>query len=103
MSLIKINQQKANEVLVQRLESAIDAYLDSVANQYRYESIRTMVTYATSDHPVFGVEGRAAVSWRDACYQTGIDIMNAVMNGDREVPSEQELIAEMPLISDFME
>lgn len=85
------------------LEAAIDRHLDAVANSYRYESIRTMVTYATSAHPTFGPEGRAAVKFRDAVYAYGIQVMADVQAGIRDIPTEQELLAGAPLISDFFE
>jgi hypothetical protein len=91
------------EQIIARLESAIDNHLDAVANSYRYESIRTMVTYATSEHPTFGAEGKAAVLFRDACYQKGIDILADVQNELRPVPTEAELIAEMPSFESFLE
>lgn len=91
------------EQVIARLESAIDRHLDQIANTYRYESIRTMVTYAASQHPTFGPEGRAALAWRDACYQTGLEILAAVQSEQREIPTEEELIEEMPLIADFFE
>lgn len=90
------------EQVITRLESAIDRHLDAVAKSYRYESIRTMVTYATSDHPTFGAEGRAAVKFRDACYQQGIDVISDVQDGKRGIPTEAELIAEMPTFESFL-
>jgi hypothetical protein len=41
------SEETASQIMA-RLEKAIDRHLDAVANSYRYESIRTMVTYATS-------------------------------------------------------
>lgn len=91
------------EQIIARLEAALDRHLDAVANSYRYESIRTMVTYATSDHPSFGAEGRAAVKFRDAVYAYGIQVIEDVQADIREIPTEAELIAELPPITDFFE
>jgi hypothetical protein len=90
------------EQIIARLESALDRKLDEVANEYRYESIRTMVTYATSEHPVFGAEGRAAVSFRDAVYAYGIQCIADVNAGLRTIPTEVELIAELPPFTDYL-
>jgi hypothetical protein len=95
-------QQETPEQIIVRLESALDRHLDAVANQYRYESIRTMVTYATSEHPTFGNEGRAAVKWRDAVYAYGIQCLQDVQAEQREIPTEEELIAELPLFEDYL-
>lgn len=101
MSLIKIKPESADEVIA-RLEKCLDVHLDAVANSYRYESIRTMVTYATSEHPTFGNEGKAAVAFRDAVYAYGIQCISDVQNELREIPTEAELIAELPLFTDFL-
>jgi hypothetical protein len=91
------------EQAAERLELALDGHIDSVAKSYRYTSIHTMVTYATSEHPTFGAEGKAAVLFRDACYAKAIEIQDAVQAGQRDIPTEAELIAEMPLITNFLE
>jgi hypothetical protein len=91
------------EQIIARLEGALDRHLDAVANEYRYESIRTMVTYATSEHPIFGNEGRAAVAFRDAVYAYGIQCITDVNAELRTIPTEAELIAELPPFTDFLE
>jgi hypothetical protein len=90
-------------IIIKTLEGALDRHLDEVAQEYRYESIRTMVTYAASTHPTFGNEGRAAVAFRDAVYAYGIQCISDVQNGLREIPTEAELIAELPQFTSFLE
>jgi hypothetical protein len=96
------NVPETPEKIAARLESSLDRHLDAVANSYRYESIRTMVTYATSDHQTFGKEGKAAVKFRDAVYAHGIQVIADVEAGIRQIPKEEELIAELPKLSDFI-
>jgi hypothetical protein len=96
------NLVETPEQIIARLEVALDRHLDKAANEYRYESIRTMVTYATSEHPVFGAEGRAAVAYRDAVYAYGIQCISDVMAQLRTIPTEAELIDELPPFSDFL-
>jgi hypothetical protein len=91
-----------SEKIAKSLELALDAHIDSVAQSYRYDSIRTMVTYATSENAKFGSEGRAAVKFRDACYVKAIQIQEDVQLGQRDSPTEAELIAEMPLFETFL-
>ena len=99
------NPPETPEQTIARLEKALDNHLDAVANSYRYESIRTMVTYATSEHPTFGPEGRAAVKFRDAVYAFGIqkiaDCTREV--GPEPIPTEEELLAELPNFADYIE
>jgi hypothetical protein len=96
------NPQETPEQIIARLEGALDRQLDAVAKEYRYESIRTMVTYATSEHPIFGKEGRAAVAYRDAIYSLGIQCNEDVQAGLRPIPTEAELLAELPPFADFL-
>ena len=97
-----INPPETLEQTIARLEAALDRHLDSVANSYRYDSIRTMATYDGDPFPKFDAEGKAAKAWRSACYALSIEIMEDVLAGNRGVPTESELIAEMPLITDYL-
>lgn len=96
------NPPEMPEQTIARLEAALDSHLDSVANSYRYDSIRTMVTYDGDPHPKFDAEGKAAKAWRSACYALSIQIMDDVIAGNRPVPTEAELLAEMPAITEYL-
>jgi predicted RNase H-like HicB family nuclease len=100
MSLIKIKAESPEEI-VARLESALDTYIDEQAQSYRYESIRTMVTYVADPNPKFNAEGLGALEFRSACYTLAIEIIDEVNEG-RPIPTEQELLAEMPNLEDFI-
>ena len=97
--------EETPEQIIKRLESALDRHLDAVANSYRYESIRTMVTYATSDHATFGPEGRAAVAFRDAVYSYGIAKIEACTRevDPEPIPTEEQLIADCPVFETFLQ
>jgi hypothetical protein len=99
------NPPETAEQIIARLESALDRHLDEVAKEYRYESIRTMVTYATSEHPIFGREGRAAVKYRDYVYNYGIEkIYACTREVDPEpIPTEAQLLDGLPPFEDFLE
>ena len=79
--------------------AVIDGLLHRVANSYGYDSIMTMMSYA--EEPAverYQLEGRAARAWRSLCYFKGEQIRDAVKAGDRERPTDDELLAEMPEI-----
>lgn len=90
------------EQIIARLEGALDRYIDEQANLYRYESIRTMVTYVGDPNPKFDAEGQGALAFRSQCYTLGIMIISEVQQG-RPVPTEEELIAEMPTLESFIQ
>lgn len=90
------------EQIIARLEGAIDRYLDAQAQSFRYESIRTMVTYENDPNPKFNAEGVGAKEFRSAVYTLGVNLIGEVQSGLREVPTEAELLALMPKLEDFV-
>lgn len=99
VSIMPINE--SGEQIIARLESAIDRYLDAQANSFRYESIRTMVTYVGDPNSQFNAEGVGALNFRSNCYTLALMIISEVQQG-RPVPTEEELFAEMPKLADFV-
>lgn len=95
------NIKESNEKIIARLERAIDRYLDAQAKLFRYESIRTMVTYVGDPNPKFNAEGVGALNFRSNCYTLALMIISEVQQGS-PVPTEEELIAEMPKLADFV-
>lgn len=80
------------------LTDSIQRHLDSTAQTRNYDGILSLCTYVTSTDPLFAAEGQAGVVWRDACWRKGYEIMAAVLAGNRPIPTESELLAEMPAI-----
>jgi hypothetical protein len=83
------------EQIKYKLESALDRHIDSVAQAKGYDNRLTCLSYAAFDNPwqqeaiVFGV-------WRSNCYTTAHQIMSDVQAGTRDIPTEEQLISEMP-------
>lgn len=86
------------EDIQKTLTDAIQAYMDVKAQERLYDGILSLCTYATSTNPKFAAEGQAGVEWRDACWTKGHEIMDDVLGGERETPSVEELLAEMPVL-----
>lgn len=91
------------EQTIARLESAVDKYLNEQANSLRYESIKTIVSYRDDPNPKFKAEGIAGYLLRSAVYTSSINLIEDVTNGLKEVPTEAELIASLPKITDFLQ
>ncbi len=80
-----------------RLTDAVQAHLDKTAAGLGYDSIYTAVTYADEPAvPKFQAEGQALRAWRSLAWAACHAVMNAVLAGARPIPSEAELIAELP-------
>lgn len=83
--------------LERSLINTLNVHLDSVAGQRRYDNRFTCSLRAGFAGP-FQAEGVAFAAWMDQCNMVGYTIMQEVKAGTRPVPSEEELIAAMPVI-----
>ncbi len=89
-------EQERMTGLKQRLTSAVQSHLDQRAQERGYDNIMSLATYATSSNAKFAVEGQAGVEWRDQVWAQSYAILTDVEAGNRTIPTEVELIAELP-------
>ena len=80
------------------LTDAMQAYLDQTAQKRGYDGILSLCSYATSANARFGPEGQAGVTFRDAVWAYGYQIIAEVQAGTRPVPSTAELVVALPSI-----
>lgn len=99
---IKTAEQLAEEAqtaTINRLTSAVQSHLDQTARERNYDGIMSLCTYATSQNAKFAAEGQAGVVWRDAVWAKFYQVMDEALTGSRPVPTEAELIAELPVFA----
>jgi len=89
----------AKQRTLQRYTQAVQNHLDTTAQDMGYDGILSLCSYATSTHAKFSVEGQAGVQWRDACWDYTSQVLADVENGVRPMPTIDELIAELPVMS----
>ena len=75
----------------------IQQALDDFARTRGYDHINSACTYATSTDPQFRLEGEYCVALRDTTWRAGYAMLAEVKAGTREVPSEGELLALLPV------
>lgn len=87
------------EELQRQFTDSIQAHLDGFARTRNYDNIMSAATYATSTVPKFAAEGQYAVEARDATWAKGYEILDAVISGQRPMPTIEEVIAELPALA----
>lgn len=78
------------------LTQAVQDYMDVTARARGYDGILSACTYATSSNDKFKHEGQACVDWRDSVWSSCYAILSDVLAGNRQVPTIDELTAELP-------
>ena len=81
------------------LTQAVQAHLDSNAQERNYDNIHTACTYINSSDPVFASEASALLLWRDKVWRGCYSILDDVKAGRRPIPSVSELLEELPSFS----
>ena len=84
------------EQIQAHLTQVVQNYMDTTVQTKGYDNIHTACTYANSTNETFKAEGTACVVWRDAVWRKCYDILAEVKAGTREIPTEEELISELP-------
>ena len=84
------------EQIMSRLEVRVQQWLDAQARALGYDDIRSAVTYA--EEPTvskFQQEGQTLRRLRSLAWARCYEILNEIQAGQRSIPTEAELIAEM--------
>ena len=87
------------EQIIAQYTDGVQWHLDNFAHTRNYDGILSAATYATSQVPKFKVEGQYAVEVRDATWAKCYEVLDAVQSGQRPMPTIEELIAELPVLT----
>mgnify|MGYP003294663800 CR=1 FL=1 len=81
-------------------DSRVEKRLNDFAATRRYSSINSACSYSTSTDAQFKLEGEYCVSIRDLTYRKCYDLleeyMPLVLSGEREIPTWEEIEAQLP-------
>lgn len=84
------------EQVIEAFRAAIQSHVDAQAVSRRYDSGNSLATYVNSTNAQWAAEAVAFVAWRDAVWAYAYGEMDRVLNGDREQPTIDELLEELP-------
>lgn len=85
------------EQIIEVMRTVIQAHMDKAAQGYGYDDIKAAVTYADEPAvPKFQADGRAFRAWRSLVWAHAYGVLDAVQAGEREQPTADELLAELP-------
>lgn len=59
----------------------VEGYLDEVAHQYRYDSFRSLVTYASSSIPLFAMQAASGLALRDQAWALLLQMQGEIEGG----------------------
>ena len=77
---------------------AIQRHVDAQAQSRRYDSGNSLASYVASTNEIWAAEAQVFVAWRDAVWLYAYAELEKVMAGEREQPSVEEFIGELPPI-----
>lgn len=84
------------EEIKQALINSVQSYMDETAQAKGYDGILSVCSYVDTGVEQFDEEGRKARVWRSACWSYCYAQLALFEAGEREIPTAEELIAELP-------
>ena len=92
-------QEEINAQTQARLTSAVQNVLDTEAQKLGYDNCLSVCSYVDTGVQKFDDESRAFRQWRSEVWAKGYEILDEVIAGTREIPTEEELLSELPKLT----
>ena len=84
------------EEIQQQLTAAVQRHMDTTVQTRGYDNILSACSYVNTGIERFDIEGSACRAWRSTVWGKCYAILAEVKAGTREIPTEEELISELP-------
>lgn len=78
------------------LSKYVQGWLDTKAQDLQYDNCNSACTYIDTGIPRYDSEGKAFRQWRSAVWNAYYEILAEAFAGERSIPTQEELIAELP-------
>lgn len=89
-------QEEIEQQIQAQLTNTVQHFLDAKAQELNYDNCLSVCSYIDTGVAKFDAEGRAFRAWRSAVWAKGYEILAQVQVGERAIPTEEELLAELP-------
>ena len=89
-------QAETQAAMQEEFTNAIQQRLDAFAQERGYDNIMSACSYFGSNNARFKAEAGRAIQLRDDTWAVCYAILDAVLAGEREVPTLEDLFAELP-------
>ena len=96
--IVLLDPEPTTEQLIKRYDAALVAHIDSIAQQSGYDNRISFAVRAGFDGP-YRDEATAFAQWMDACNSVAYEMLADVANGERDIPTIDEMIAALPTFS----
>lgn len=91
--------QPTQAQIIASIASAIQLHLDTTAQSFGYDDIKTAVTYADEPSvPKFQAEGQALRAWRSLVWAKCYELLDEVNSGLREPLAAEQVIDLLPIL-----
>lgn len=97
--IIKVPDPTEEEIAAQtqaRYTALIQKVLDDAAKELGYDNCLSVCSYVDTGVAKFDAEGTAFRAWRSAVWAKGYEILDMVLSGQMEIPTEEELLELLP-------
>ena len=93
LSIVKSDELKQAQ---KAFNNAIQTHLDNKAKEFRYDNMMSARSYAGYENP-FQAEAQNLAVWASNCWVKAGDIEDDVQLGNRDMPTVDEVLNELPL------
>lgn len=94
----KPTEEEKQEQIKNYLKAVVQNWMDKTVQEREYDGVHTACLYVNSPIEKFQKEGQACLEWMSAVWVKCYAIQDEVLAGTREIPTEEELIAELPVL-----
>lgn len=97
--VVDLSQEELSEAIAvynKLVSDVVQRHLNIEAQKREYDDILSLCSYRDSSNPLFAAEANVGYQWRDDVWAYCENVRKAVLSGQRDAPTADELISELP-------